>query len=29
LVRRLQPGGFGSPGKSHELKFEIMKRSSV
>jgi LacI family transcriptional regulator len=29
LVRRLQPGGLKSPGKSHELKFEIMKRSSV
>jgi LacI family transcriptional regulator len=29
LVRRLQPGGLASPGKSHELKFEIMKRSSV
>jgi LacI family transcriptional regulator len=29
LVRRLQPGGLGSPGKNHELKFEIMKRSSV
>jgi LacI family transcriptional regulator len=29
LVRRLQPGGLKSSGKSHELKFEIMKRSSV
>jgi LacI family transcriptional regulator len=29
LVRRLQPGGLEFPGKSHELKFEIMKRSSV
>jgi len=29
LVKRLQPGGLAAPGKSHELKFEIMKRSSV
>lgn len=29
LVRRLQPGGLEAPGKSHELRFEIMKRSSV
>jgi len=29
LVRRLQPGGLKLSGKSHELKFEIMERSSV
>jgi LacI family transcriptional regulator len=29
LVKRLQPGGLAAPGQSHELKFEIMKRSSV
>jgi LacI family transcriptional regulator len=29
LVRRLQPGGLATPGRSHELKFEIMTRSSV
>jgi LacI family transcriptional regulator len=29
LIRRLQPGGLEFPGKSHELKFEIIKRSSV
>jgi LacI family transcriptional regulator len=29
LVRRLQTGGLKAPGKSHELKFEIMKRSTV
>jgi LacI family transcriptional regulator len=29
LIRRLQPGGLESPGKSLELKFEILKRSSA
>lgn len=29
LVARLRPGGLEAPGRSHELKFEIMKRSSV
>jgi LacI family transcriptional regulator len=29
LVSRLQPGGMEFPGKSQELKFEIIKRSSV
>jgi LacI family transcriptional regulator len=29
LVNRLQPGGLEFPGKSHELKFEIIKRSSA
>ena len=29
LVSRLQPGGMEHPGKSHKLKFEIIKRSSV
>ena len=29
LVKRLQPGGLAAPGQSLELKFEIMKRSSV
>jgi LacI family transcriptional regulator len=29
LVKRLQPGGLEAPGKSHELKFEIIKRMSA
>lgn len=29
LVSRLRPGGLELPGNSHELKFEIIKRSSV
>jgi LacI family transcriptional regulator len=29
LISRLQPGGLELPGKSHELKFEIVKRSSA
>jgi LacI family transcriptional regulator len=29
LIKRLRPGGFNAPGRSRELKFEIMKRSSV
>jgi LacI family transcriptional regulator len=29
LVGRLLPGGLEAPGKSHELKFEIMKRTSA
>jgi len=29
LVRRLQPGGPEVSGQKHELKFEIMERSSV
>jgi LacI family transcriptional regulator len=29
LIRRLQPGGLEPPGKSLELKFEILKRSSA
>ena len=29
LVKRLSPGGLAAAGRSHELKFEIMKRSSV
>jgi LacI family transcriptional regulator len=29
LIKRLLPGGLRSPGRSHELKFEIMTRSSV
>jgi LacI family transcriptional regulator len=29
LVERLQPGGMTAPGRSHELKFEIMKRASA
>ena len=29
LVQRLRPGGLEAPGKSHELKFEIIKRTSA
>jgi LacI family transcriptional regulator len=29
LITRLQPGGLKAPGRSFELKFEIMTRSSV
>ena len=29
LVSRLRPGGMEFPGKSQELKFEIIKRASV
>jgi LacI family transcriptional regulator len=29
LVSRLRSGGLELPGNSHELKFEIIKRSSV
>ena len=29
LIERLQPGGLKPPGRSLELKFEIVERSSV